>query len=200
MRLSDKHLDEMLASSSPVIVTDRALVRTAVARTITSWQIPAKPTRRPIVVASIAGGVLLLGTTAAALPSIFDDFGRIDYQSSQEYTVDGRGPFRCDFVFRVDPPVEGKVLEPSSADAPRYEDVLNFVQTHDWSFDDRPVALTTNPGAVMEGDPNPDLSVMSNFISTSWQAEVASAYPNWMASVGQIDEAGQCAPIDGSAP
>jgi hypothetical protein len=199
MRLSDTRLDELLASSAPFKVNDEPMVRMAVIRTIDGFTDAPKRVKRPVLVASVLGGVLVVGTTAAALPSIFDDFGRIDYQSSQNYTVDGRGPFRCDFAFRVDPPVDGKVLEPSTADAPPYADILSFVQTHDWTFDDQPVALTTIPSEVMIGDPNPDRTVMANFISARWRSEVTSAYPNWMASVGQIDEAGQCAPIDGSA-
>jgi hypothetical protein len=194
--MNPTRLDDLLASSSPLEITDDARVRDAVARAVREYR-PRRVARRPVVVSAIIGGCIVAGTTAAALPSIFSDFGRIDYQSTQEYTVDGRGPFRCEFAFRVDPPVDGKVLEPA-AGAPDFETVLEFVRTHDWAFDDQPVALTTPTYAQ---GATTGLSVISTFIRESWHKEVAEAYPLWLSSVGGISEAGQCdRAADGSAP
>lgn len=196
MELSDNRLDELLNSSSPAHIDDAEAVRTAVGRAVEAYTRPASR-KRTIVVGSAIAGLVLAGTTAAALPSLFNDFGRVDYQSSGQYTVDGRGPFRCDFVFRVDPVGDGSALG-AGASAATYEEILGFVRTHDWAFDNSPVALTTPTDRL---GTTTDLGVMSTFIDSSWQAEVEAAYPNWLATVGGISGAGQCVDAaDGSAP
>lgn len=198
MKLTDRQLDELLNSSSPSQVRDEVLVRNTVAETLAGYARPVG-TKRVLAAGAIFGGLVLAGTTAAALPSIFDGFGRIDYQSSQLYTVDGRGPFRCEFGFRVDPPVNGVTLEPSAdSSVVPFDHILAFVQHHDWAFDDEAVALTTP--ADQQGASN-DVRVMREFISKSWKEEVEATYPTWMASVGGVSDSGQClSAADGSAP
>jgi hypothetical protein len=199
MKLSDSRFDHLLDASSPAIIQDERLIRETVRTAVASYPTRWTPRKRAAVVGSVISGLVLAGTTAAALPSIFDGFGGVDYQSVQEYTVDGRGPFRCEFGFRVDPPVDGVTLEPSSGNSSAsFEEIKTFVQTHNWTFDDEPLALTTpaDQHAV-----NRDLGVMSNFISTAWRTELGLAYPNWMEVVGGAADTGQCVNVsDGSAP
>lgn len=199
MKLTDERLDELLAASSPARVTDAALVRTTVVGAVSSFPESTRGAKRGLTIGAIVGGLVVASLTAAALPSIFEGFGRVDYQSSQQYTVDGRGPFRCEFGFRIDPAVDGNVLEPSDDSAiAAFAEILTFVQTHDWAFDDQPVALTTPTTSERQYT---DLGVMSDFISTSWRAEVEAAYPGWMARVSEINEIGQCLSVaDGSSP
>jgi hypothetical protein len=195
MKLSENQLTELLNSSSPSEVQDEVGIRTAVARAVTNYPAHASRRRRAVAAGSIVGGLVLAGTTAAALPSIFDWLGHVDYQSSQHYTVDGRGPYLCEFGFRVDPPIGGVTLEPSNGiDPAGFEEIHQFVLRHDWNFDDNPVALTTPPGT--ERGP---ISVMSDFIGTSWKAELEAAYPGWMTSVGGVSETGQCLSIVGGS-
>lgn len=197
MTLSNDQLDELLTRSSPSEVRDAIAVRAAVARAVSDYPARKSRRRRAVVAGSIVGGLLVVGSTAATLPSIFGDGGPVDYQSSQQYTVDGRGPFQCDFAFRVDPPSGGVTLEPSSGgDVASFEEIQEFVQTHDWKFDDEPMALTTPADAERR-----DLSVISTFIHEGWTAELEAAHPDWGQSVGSISGAGKCASVvDGSAP
>lgn len=198
MKLSDSRLDYLLDASTPVRVQGESLIRETVAGSVAEYRARVSR-RRAVVVGSVIGGLVLAGATAAALPSMFDGFGGVDYQSVQEYTVDGRGPFRCEFGFRVDPPVAGVTLEPSNGgELVSFEEIRSFVQTHDWKFDDGAITLTT---PADQRSAKGDLTVMSDFISMSWKSELERAYPRWMQVVGGTAETGQCVNVvDGSAP
>ncbi len=200
MKLSDIRFDNLLDASSPASIQDEGLIRESVSKAVANFPAGWTPRRRAVVVGSMIGGLVIAGSTAAALPSFFDGFGAVDYQSVQEYTVDGRGPFRCDFGFRVDPPVGGVTLEPSNGNSfESFEAIQTFVQTHDWTFDDQPIALTTP--ADQQPPHRDDIDVIGNFMSTGWRTELELAYPRWMEVVGGTAETGQCVnTVDGSAP
>jgi hypothetical protein len=198
MKLSDERLDHLLDASAPIHIHDERLVRETVAQAVMTFEIKRRSPKRTIVVGAVIGGLVLAGTTAAALPSFLDGFGRVDYQSVQEYTLDGRGPFRCEFAFRVDPPMDGVALEPSSGTpSASYAEIQSFVQTHDWAFDDEALVVTTPP----EQAGRRNLEVLTNFISDAWTSELALTYPDWMEVVGGFAGTGGCVSVvDGSAP
>ena len=135
------------------------------------------------------GALLVTATiTAFALPPLIDRLGWTpQYSAAFDFTVDGRGPYHCEYRLGVLPGAEGE--------GPEFREIQHFVETHPWGIGDGVIELDA-PGQRYHDD----TGVIADYVSAMVVDELEARFPGWESVLDSINEAGQCTPLQSEWP